>query len=140
MNETGGQDQQAGDPSEEELRQAFEEQMKNARVEDLLVQSVVGLINLSARRVAVAEERDLGQAKLGIDAVRALIDLLPAEVADQVRDAVSQLQLQFAQVSGDDPSAGATPPEAATAPPQDPRTGGSPRPEGSGLWTPPGSV
>lgn len=134
-------------PSEEELRQAIEEQLRNARVEDLLVQSVVNLVNLSARRLGMEEERDLAQAKLGIDAVRALVDLLPADLAAQVREALSQLQLQFVQLSGEDGAA----PEAEGGPPA---SGGAERPRGaqsgpgpagparggSGLWTPPGSV
>lgn len=138
MNEAGGQ-QGSGQPSEQELREALEAQMKDLRVEDLLVQSVVSLINLSARRVAISEERDLGQAKLGIDAVRALNDLLPAEIADQVRDALSQLQLQFAQVAdgggGEEAQAGEAP-EGPSAPASE----APQRPRDSGLWTPPGSV
>lgn len=138
LNETG-QSQAGGEPSEEELRRALEEQLKNARVDELLVQSVVSLINLSARRVAIAEERDLGQAKLGIDAVRALVDLLPAEVAGQVRDALSQLQLQFAQVSGATPEGEGGPGGQSEEPDQAPQESAS-RPRDSGLWTPPGSV
>ncbi len=86
-------------PSEEEFRAAMEEQLRNATVNDMLVQSVVGLVNLTARRIGIEEERDLAQARLGIDAVGALVDLLPAELATQVREALSQLQLQFAQLA-----------------------------------------
>ena len=68
-------------PSEEELRAALEEQMRKVRVEDLLLQSVASLVNLSARRIAKEDERDLAQAKVGIEAVRALVDLLPEEAA-----------------------------------------------------------
>lgn len=142
MNQAG-EGAAAGEPSEEELRRALEEQLRHARVDELLVQSVVSLINLSARRVAIAEERDLEQAKLGIDAVRALLDLLPAEVAGQVRDALSQLQLQYAQISGGDAQGepNATPSSGADAESQPgPTPGSAARPKGSGLWTPPGSV
>ncbi|HZJ28463.1 MAG TPA: hypothetical protein VFD37_00575, partial [Solirubrobacterales bacterium] len=65
------------DPAEEEMRRKLEEQMRSATVGDIVVQSVVGIINLSARRLEVEEERDLDQVRLGIDAVRALVDLLP---------------------------------------------------------------
>ena len=119
------EDQQV--PDEEELRRALEEQMRNARVEDLLVQSTVSLINLSARRIAIEEERDLGQARLGIDAVAALVDLLPEEVTAQVRDALSQLRLQFAQISGNAKTDASDQVEAP-----------SKQPGSSGLWTPPG--
>ena len=48
-------------------------------VEDVLLQSVVSILNLTARRIAKEDERDLEQAQVGIDAVRALIDLLEPE-------------------------------------------------------------
>ena len=94
--QTGGETQ----PSEEEIRAALEEQMRNVRVEDLLVQSVASLVNLSARRIAKEDERDLAQAKLGIDAVRAVVELLPEEVATQVRNALAELQVLYAQAAG----------------------------------------
>lgn len=138
------------EPGEEEFRRALEEQMRNTRVEELLVQSVVSLINLSARRVAIEEERDLGQAKLGIDAVRALLDLLPPEIADQVRQALSQLQLEYAQVSGggsNDGQAGGVGAEPGSGgSPLTTQGGGSqaqaggPETARSKLWTPPGTA
>lgn len=138
----------AGAPSEEELRAALEEQMRKVRVEDLLIQSVASLVNLSARRIAKEDERDLAQAKVGIDAVRALVDLLPEEAAREVRNALSDLQMLYARTAGEGaegPEEGA--PKQAPAPegegageaPQPgagPRRGGEPPPR---LWTPPGS-
>ena len=153
MNEDSGmQGNERGepDPGEEELRRALEEQMRNTRVEELLVQSVVSLINLSARRVAIEDERDLHQAKLGIDAVRALLDLLPPEIAEQVRQALSQLQLEFAQAAGGgdstgDPGGGRAEgkPEGSTQTTQsggNQSPAGGPEPARSKLWTPPGSA
>lgn len=135
------------DPSEEELRQAIEEQLRNARVEELLVQSVVSLVNLTARRLGIEEERDLAQARLGIDAVRALVDLLPGDLGEQVRQALSQLQLQFVELTDgaaegpgstdSGPSSGGA--AASPSPQGQPGQGGTSRP-GPGLWTPPGSV
>ena len=54
--------------SEEELRAQLEEEIRKVRVEDVVLQSVVSILNLSARRIAKDDERDLAQAKLGIDA------------------------------------------------------------------------
>src|SRR3954452_2100090 len=71
--------------------------MRQVRVEDLLLQSVASLVNLSARRIAKEDERDLAQAKVGIDAVRALVDLLPEEAANEVRNALSDLQMLYAR-------------------------------------------
>ncbi len=86
--------------SEEQYRAALEEQMREVRVEDLLLQSVASLINLSARRIAKEDERDLDQARLGIESVRAVVDLLPPEPAGQVKNALSELQMLYAQAAG----------------------------------------
>ena len=60
------------------------------------LQSVVSILNLTARRIAKEDERDLEQARVGIDAVRALVDLLDPE-AQNSRKALSQLQMLYAQ-------------------------------------------
>jgi hypothetical protein len=97
-----GDEQQdpAAAAQEEELRRRFEEEIRKLRMEDVLLQSVVSLINLTSRRIAKADEQDLEQAKLGIEAVRALVDLLPAEPAEQVRQALSELQVAYASEAG----------------------------------------
>src|SRR4029078_8635889 len=66
-------------PSEEEMRGRIGEQLRKVRVQDLLLESVVSVINLTARRIAKEDERDLEQAKVGIDAVRAIVGLLDEE-------------------------------------------------------------
>src|SRR5918996_5899310 len=85
------------EPSEEELRAQLEEEIRKVRVEDVLMQSVVSLLNLSARRIAKDEERDLGQAKIGIDAARAVVDLVRPEARPQLKQAISELQLLYAK-------------------------------------------
>ena len=60
----------AEQPSEEELRAQLEEEIRKVRVEDVVLQSAVSILNLSARRIAKDDERDLEQAKVGIDAAR----------------------------------------------------------------------
>ena len=106
--EQGGQDPDApgreaeeasgsGSPSQEELRARLEEQLRNLRVQDLIVESVVSVLNLTARRIAKEDERDLEQGRIGIDAVRAWVDLLPEDAANQIRQALSELQLLYAQ-------------------------------------------
>jgi hypothetical protein len=108
-------------PSEEELRAALEEQMRKITVEDVLLQTVVTLVNLAGRRLTVEEEKDLEQARLGIDAVRALLPLCPQDQVGPIKDALSQLQMLFAQASG----------EPQQAEPPEPEK----KPE-SKLWTP----
>jgi hypothetical protein len=131
-------------PSEEELRRRLEDELRKLRVQDVLLQSVVSLINLTSRRIAKEDERDLEQARVGIDAVRALTDLLDPEAANQVRNAVSELQVAYArEASG---GAGAEKPPAEGAEPQEPPPERPPergeeepkRP--SKLWTPPGTT
>jgi hypothetical protein len=118
-----------GGPSEEEMRRQLEEEIRKVRMEDVLVQSVVSILNLAARRIAKEDERDLEQGRLGIDAARALVELLPAERGKQVQQAISELQLLYAKLAADGggeedaPAPGAE----AEAPPRKPD---------SGLWTP----
>jgi len=125
MNEQSGQPPAGagapqGEPTEAELQAALEEQMRNIRVEDVVVQTTVTLVNLGARRLGLAAapgedpagERDLGQAQIAIEAVRALLPLLPAEVGEQIAPALSQLQMAFAreaQGAGEAPAEGAQP-------------------------------
>jgi hypothetical protein len=92
-------------PTEEELQAAFEEQMRQIRVEDVLLQTTVTLVNLGARRLGLAaapgedlsDERDLDQARLAIEAVRALLPLCPQDQVEPIKQAVSQLQMAFAR-------------------------------------------
>jgi hypothetical protein len=118
---------------EEALRQRVDEQLRKVRVQDLLLESVAGILNLSARRIAKDDERDLEQARVGIEAVRAVVGLLEPEPAKAVRDALSELQVLYArQASG----GGEAPPGPEPAPETPPRKG-EPPPR---LWTPPGSA
>lgn len=82
---------------EEEVRDRLEEEIKQVRVEDVVLQSVISVLNLTARRIAKEDERDLEQARVGIDACRALVDLLPEEPQKQVREALTELQLLYAK-------------------------------------------
>ena len=140
----------SAEPSEEELRARLEDQIRKLKVEDLLVESTVSVLNLTARRIAKEDERDLEQAKIGIDAVRAWVDLLPEEAAGQIRNALSELQMLYAQavegkpLGGDRPAEGEGPPqgggEASTSEPPAPAQP-SPGHEQAPprLWTPPGT-
>ena len=93
----GGPEEGAGAVDEEQFRKQIEEQLKKLRVEDVLLQTVVTLVNLTGRRLTVQEEKDLGQARTGIEAVRALLPLCPQDQVAPVRDALSQLQMIYAR-------------------------------------------
>jgi hypothetical protein len=61
--------------NEDEIHEA----LKKLRVEDVLLQTAATLIDLAARRMGLAEDdgpRQLDQAKLAIDAIRALQPLM----------------------------------------------------------------
>jgi hypothetical protein len=132
--QAGGPQEQ---PSEEELRARLEDELRKLRVQDVLLQSVVSLINLTSRRIAKEDERDLDQARIGIDAIRSLVDLLDPEPAQQVRNALSDLQMHYARAAGGGD-------EATEPAPQEPSEGEEPEPPTGGrrppgLWTPPGT-
>jgi hypothetical protein len=143
MNAEEGQAQPNPDqaqPNEEEMRQRIEEQLRKVRVQDLLLESVVSVLNLAARRIAKEDERDLEQGRIGIEAVRAVLGLLDPEPAAQVRSALSEVQMLYAkQAGGGEEEPG---PDAGS----EPETGGEEPPPGGGqqrgpskLWTPPGT-
>ncbi len=99
------------DPSqaatEEELRAAYEAEIKKIRIEQVLLEQVVTLINLGMRRTGLSpgteDERDLDQVRLAIDSIRALMPLIDQNAAPQaapIREALSQLQLAFVKLGG----------------------------------------
>ena len=134
-------------PTEEELRAAYEAEIKRIRVEQILLDQVVSLINLGMRRTGLSpgteDERDLGQVRLSIEAVRALLPVIEQVAPPQaapIRDALSQLQMAFVRLGGTGE------PGAAGAPGSgDPEAGsggagsGGPGPGGAGGAGGPGS-
>ena len=96
-----------GNPSEEELRAAYEAEIKKIRVEQIVLEQVVTLVNLGMRRTGLSpgteDERDLGQVQLAIESVRVLlpiVELVAGPQAGQIRDALSQLQMAFVRLGG----------------------------------------
>lgn len=94
-------------PSEEEVRAAYEAELKRLRVEHILLDNVVALVNLGMRRTGLVpgaeDERDPGQVSLAIEAIRALLPVIEQAAPDQVapiRDAVSQLQMAYVRMGG----------------------------------------
>jgi hypothetical protein len=130
-----------GQPSEEELRAAYEAEIKKLRVEQVLLENIISLVNLGMRRTGLSpgteDERDTAQVRLAIEAVRALTPLLdqaaPAQ-AKAIKDALSQLQLAFVRIGGSAPApgqeAGAAAGSGSSAPAGGRATGsGKPEPE-----------
>lgn len=140
-------------PSEEELRAQLEEELRRITVRDVLLQTVVSLVNLGGQRLGLApgteEMRDLDQARLAIEGVRALLPLVEEQDPEQVRpvrEALSQLQLAYAQLAGGGTEPGGGPEGQGGGggpgtPEQRPPASGTQRPQGAGgLWVPPGSA
>ncbi len=123
--------------TEEEIRQ-IEAEMERLQVDDVLLQTLVTLINLGARKAGLAAppgpdgpKADLEQTKQAIDGARALIPLLEerhGEDLGQVKAALSQLQMAFVRLSG------ATPP--AVEEEQENPEGPGPAQSSGRLWVP----
>ena len=118
-----------GQPTDEELRAAYEAELKKIRVEQIVLEQVVSLINLGMRRTGLApgteDERDPDQVRIAIEGVRALTPLLEQVAPQQVqpiREALSQLQLAYVRLGG--------PQEAVPPGPADGGPGSTPPPTG----------
>jgi hypothetical protein len=130
---------EARQPTQDEMRAQLEEQLRKVRVQDLLLESVVSVLNLTARRIAKEDERDLEQARIGIEAVRAVVGLLDDEPAGQVRSALSEVQMLYAKEAGGEGAPPADEGSEPSEPQQEPPSGGGGRQGPSRLWTPPGT-
>jgi hypothetical protein len=137
--------QRPDQPSEEELRAAYEAELNRITSTDMIAQAVVSLLNIGARRLAPVGDpqgaeagpagqgatggpgRDLDQVRDSIDAVRALLDVLersiPAQELRSLRDALSQLQMAYAREVQASGRPGEAPPAGAGAPGQSPSSG-----------------
>jgi hypothetical protein len=84
---------------DEQLLRQLEEELKQLRVSDLLLQTAYTLLSLGYRRLS-EEDTDFDQARLGIEALRALVPVLEGSVGDDVlrdlKQATSNLQLAYA--------------------------------------------
>ncbi|HTA33296.1 MAG TPA: hypothetical protein VK721_07715 [Solirubrobacteraceae bacterium] len=122
-----------GEPTEDELRAAYEAELSRLTTTDMIAQTAVSLLNLGARRLAPPgedparpSERDLDQARDAIDAVRALLEILERRIPQELRplrEALSRLQMAYAR-------------ELSASPTQTAPTT-QPTPAGTGAPTPP---
>jgi hypothetical protein len=99
-------------PSEDELRAAYEAELNRITSAEMIIQTTVSLINIAGRRLGLApaaggdpsapqgSERDLEQVRDAIDGASALMPILerrmPGELAP-LRDAIAQLQVAYAR-------------------------------------------
>ncbi len=145
-NPTSSQDRA---PTEEELRAAYEAEIKRIRVEHVLLEHVVSLVNLGMRRTGLApgteDERDPQQVRLAIEAIRVVLPLIEQVAPEQVapiKDALSQLQMAFVRiggkVEGQAPAAAGEPPAGGDSPAGGAQkdAGGGPAQSSGRLWVP----
>ena len=133
--------------TEEQLRQ-IEAEMERITVDDVLLQTLVTLLNLAARKAGLAtppgEEGpppDLEQMHQAIEGARAILPLVEQRHAEQlgpVRDTLSQLQIAYTQLrqgGGAPPSGGEGGGEGGGEPPKKP-DGPGPGQASGRLWVP----
>jgi len=94
-----------GEPTQEELLEQLQAEFEKLKVADVIVQTVLTVSSLGYRSLG-KEARDLDQARLAIDALRALVPVLQGAVAEDVsRDLeqmVSNMQIAYAKAASDD--------------------------------------
>lgn len=88
--------------NDEQLIQQLEDELKKLKVADLLVQTLYTVSSLGYRKLS-EEDRDLDQARLAIEALRALVPVLegsvPEDVVRDFRQVTSNLQLAYADAA-----------------------------------------
>ncbi len=94
--------EEQGRPSDAELVRHLEEELKKLKVSDLLVQTLYTLSSLGYRKLS-EEDRDLEQARLSIEALRALLPVLEGSIGDDVvrdfKQVTANLQLAYADAA-----------------------------------------
>jgi hypothetical protein len=96
------QPQKGETPSDEELLQQVEEELKKLKVSDLLVQMLYTVSSLGYRKLSEGD-LDLDQAKLAIETLRAILPVLEGAIGEDVlrdfRQVTANLQLAYAEAS-----------------------------------------
>ena len=108
------------EPTDQELAEQFREELKRIRVVDLLVQTLYTVSSLGYHKLG-PEARDLSEARLAIETLRALLPVVRGEAsAEVVRDfeqVVANMQLAYADaVKQEERPAPDPAPEAAPEP------------------------
>ena len=135
--------------TEEQLRQ-IEAEMERITVDDVLLQTLVTLLNLAARKGGLATPPgqegptpDLEQMRQAIEGARAVLPLVEERHGDQlgpVRDTLSQLQIAYAQLrqggGGEPPQEGGDEGGGGEQPPPADPGGRGPAQSSGRLWVP----
>jgi hypothetical protein len=130
--------------TEEQLRQ-IEAEMDRITVDDVLLQTLVTLLNLAARKAGLATPpgqqappADLEQMHQAIEGARAILPLVEQRHADQlgpVRDTLAQLQMAYSQLRQGSGGGGGGSEGGGDTPPKKPE-GPGPGQSSGRLWVP----
>jgi hypothetical protein len=89
---------ESAEPTDEQLAAQFQDELKKLKVSDLLVQMLSTVSSLGYHKLT-GEGRDLEQARIAIEALRAILPVLDQQVPEEVlRDfhqVVANLQLAY---------------------------------------------
>lgn len=99
----------ASERSDEELARELAEELRRLRVEDVLIQTLVTISSIGYSRLGLTEDtredRDLEQARLAIETLRAVTPVLeqvvPAELVQQFAEQVASLQLAYVKAASE---------------------------------------
>ena len=117
----------AGAPTEEERARAIREQLKSLHAFGLAYEMMISLVTFGYQKMGLTDEtrelRDLGDARLAIELLRANLEVVEREQAKgstrDLRSTLAQMQLGYAQavrLAGEAPAAQ---PRQAAEPPAD---------------------
>jgi hypothetical protein len=95
----------AGAPTDEERARAIREQLKTLHAFDLAYEMMISLVSFGYQKMGLTDEtselRDLGDARLAIELLRANLEVIEREQGEgrtgDVRSTLAQMQLGFAQ-------------------------------------------
>ena len=107
---------------EAEFAARLEEELKRLKISDVLVQTLYTISSLGYHKLGT-DHRDLPQARLAIDSLRALLPVLkddaPAEVVRDFEQVVANMQLAYAAAVKEAPQAEEPAPEEPRPEPED---------------------
>ena len=118
----------AGAPTDEERARAFREQLRSLHAFDLAYDMMIGLVSFGYQKMGLTDEtselRDLGDARLAIELLRANLEVVEREPGEgrtrDMRSTLAQMQLGYAQAVHLAGAAPAARPQAAAPAAEEP--------------------
>jgi hypothetical protein len=97
------------DPQDRQLAEELAEQLRQLKVEDVVINTLITVSSIGYRRLGLTEDtredRELEQSRLAIETMRALTPVLegfvPAELLRDFNQSVANLQLAYAKAASE---------------------------------------